>query len=907
MSLATRAAGSVFSWGAGSGGVLGHGRQSAANVTHPKFIAALRDHRVVSTASGALHSLALTEAGEVVAWGTGAAGQLGLEALSAAHVPQAVAGLLHVHVVAVACGDAHSAALSDTGVVFAWGRGDRGQLGSGVPADSAVPVVAGNGAAPAFERVVCGPDNTFAITGEGVLHSWGCGERCRLGTASADDVLVPVAVDALRVPVADVACGDLYAVAASVLGRAFFWGEDCRTPELLRCMRGRQVRSVCSGRMHVVVLTDGGDVLYWRWGQRCPHLAVMDQRVVQVASGWEHFAAVTADGRLFTWGASGDGRLGHRSERVVSCSPDHRALGPFCDVPAVVSSLSHLHVVHASCGSSYTLAVTRPGPQRQCSESPSLEYEDPTTGDWSLSGDTLSLRRTDPMPDRSSPAAPAPACWRSQQLDLDSTESSGDEDKEDEDERQTRKQTCQACEDYLLLLEQERERRMAAESNSERLQEMLNALKAPRSAGKRGTRDASTSTEAEMSATEDYEAAPEGVGYELRQQQIATILSEQLSKEKRSLEDLRQNEFRMKKALVSAQEQLKKEQRDAEELGGQIRATKERICILRQGQSEMEAEGTQLRTDLEKLEGEMDKERQQYAADKERVFAVRREIDKLHAKSDKMLQDRHEAEKQLIAEARAQARTKEDCQADVLEKEAELEALREESNALQLKVAQLTAQAASSRDEITGSKKRLSTLREQIQQQTAQLEQATREQTQLEHKLKALSESTKRVREDREATRESLKKAQEQAEQATSERDELRRKLEDVQSSGRSAKDQVDRAQWELGRESRQLEDALRRLKQVKSAVDERRIQLHEAEARLRDLAAEHDTLGALLAASQEKERTLSASAARKRTQAVFATKSVTPADSTRAATADVGDQTVSYSSEEIFPDDHLQ
>ena len=58
-------------------------------------------------------------------------GQLGLAKHEDAPLPEPVMGLAGQHIVQLACGWRHSLAVSSAGNVFAWGRAGNGQLGLG--------------------------------------------------------------------------------------------------------------------------------------------------------------------------------------------------------------------------------------------------------------------------------------------------------------------------------------------------------------------------------------------------------------------------------------------------------------------------------------------------------------------------------------------------------------------------------------------------------------------------------------------------------------------------------------------------------------------------------------------------------------------------------------------------------
>jgi alpha-tubulin suppressor-like RCC1 family protein len=67
--------GVVYSWGNGEYGRCGNGKKEQLL---PQPIELLQDKRVVAIASGQLHGLALTDKGDIWAWGKNDAGQLGV-------------------------------------------------------------------------------------------------------------------------------------------------------------------------------------------------------------------------------------------------------------------------------------------------------------------------------------------------------------------------------------------------------------------------------------------------------------------------------------------------------------------------------------------------------------------------------------------------------------------------------------------------------------------------------------------------------------------------------------------------------------------------------------------------------------------------------------------------------------
>jgi alpha-tubulin suppressor-like RCC1 family protein len=135
--LAVTSTGALLTWGDNSFGDLGIGatgvRRVAVRVHLPAGV------KVVAASGGLLHSLALTTTGRVLAWGDNQAGQLGDGNVSASSLPVWVRLPKTARIVGLAAGRYHSLALTRAGKVLAWGMGQQGQLGNGSSSNQDVP------------------------------------------------------------------------------------------------------------------------------------------------------------------------------------------------------------------------------------------------------------------------------------------------------------------------------------------------------------------------------------------------------------------------------------------------------------------------------------------------------------------------------------------------------------------------------------------------------------------------------------------------------------------------------------------------------------------------------------------------------------------------------------------------
>ncbi|KAG5455851.1 MAG: regulator of chromosome condensation 1/beta-lactamase-inhibitor protein II, partial [Olpidium bornovanus] len=117
--------GEVFTFGTGEMGQLGLG-EDCIQRKKPMPLGHLNaDEKVVDLAVGGMHTLALTNKGEVYSWGVNDNGALGRDGDE--NYPEKVEGLEGVDVVSIAAGDSISCAISNTGRLYMWGS-FRGQV-----------------------------------------------------------------------------------------------------------------------------------------------------------------------------------------------------------------------------------------------------------------------------------------------------------------------------------------------------------------------------------------------------------------------------------------------------------------------------------------------------------------------------------------------------------------------------------------------------------------------------------------------------------------------------------------------------------------------------------------------------------------------------------------------------------
>jgi alpha-tubulin suppressor-like RCC1 family protein len=110
----------VLAWGANADGELGNGTTASSDV--PVRVRLPAGTRVTSVKAGCYDSLALTSAGQVLAWGKNEFGELGDGTRRSSPAPVRVALPSGTRVSAISAGCFFSLALTTTGRVLAWGR-----------------------------------------------------------------------------------------------------------------------------------------------------------------------------------------------------------------------------------------------------------------------------------------------------------------------------------------------------------------------------------------------------------------------------------------------------------------------------------------------------------------------------------------------------------------------------------------------------------------------------------------------------------------------------------------------------------------------------------------------------------------------------------------------------------------
>ncbi|KAF0852912.1 mitochondrial regulator of chromosome condensation (RCC1) domain-containing protein (AgRCC1_3) [Andalucia godoyi] len=241
------------------GGWLAYGADgflpSSPYIYDPVHIPNVRADRIVSIACGEMHTLLLTDDGAVWSFGNAEDGRLGHGSSHNELFPRMVTRLRGKRVVQVAAGARHSAAVTADGLLFVWGRSDHGQLGIKGVESSYFPRLVSEPFVKEqrfVSRVACGSNHTVVLSGGGAA-----------------------------------AIGSSGAILAGG-GGSVLWASGSNSCGQLGVVRGREESSVPTFTLV-------------KWDRH--------RKIVSLAAGDEHSAAVDSEGGLWTWGNGIHGQL----------------------------------------------------------------------------------------------------------------------------------------------------------------------------------------------------------------------------------------------------------------------------------------------------------------------------------------------------------------------------------------------------------------------------------------------------------------------------------------------------------------------------------------------------------------------------------------------------------------------
>jgi alpha-tubulin suppressor-like RCC1 family protein len=135
--------GHLYTWGTNRWGNLGvessNNDTEGQMVNNPTMVKSLVNKFITQVACGSKHMMCLTSEKSVYSWGSGENGILGHGNTSGLNKPQLIKELKAEEIIFIAAGDFVSGAISIKGHLFVWGRGKYGVLGIGSEENVSIP------------------------------------------------------------------------------------------------------------------------------------------------------------------------------------------------------------------------------------------------------------------------------------------------------------------------------------------------------------------------------------------------------------------------------------------------------------------------------------------------------------------------------------------------------------------------------------------------------------------------------------------------------------------------------------------------------------------------------------------------------------------------------------------------
>lgn len=194
--------GTLAAWGYNGNGELGNGGTGFSPLpVSVDTTGVLAGKTIAAVFAGSFHSFVLCTDGSLASWGYNGYGQLGDNSVISRSVPVLVntSGVLSGKTITAACaGYYHSLALCADGSVAAWGYNGSGELGNGTNNSSSIPVAVNasgvlNGKTVA--SLSSGAVHNIASCTDGTLTAWGYNGDGELGSGSPASSNIPVSVN----------------------------------------------------------------------------------------------------------------------------------------------------------------------------------------------------------------------------------------------------------------------------------------------------------------------------------------------------------------------------------------------------------------------------------------------------------------------------------------------------------------------------------------------------------------------------------------------------------------------------------------------------------------------------------------------------------------------------------------
>lgn len=252
-----------------------------------------------------LAALPSLQAQIVYGWGYNQAGSLGLENFNAIVASPTPIPSLATGVQSIETGFSHSLAIRNGGLVT-WGRNDSGQVGNNATSFTGV-------ATPYTSTLLT--SNVTAVSGgflhslairNGAVYGWGNNQNREVGDTTTTQRNAPVAVPALTSGVTAISAGGTHSLAIRN-GAAWYWGQGVNPVAMLSLASG--VTAISAGNGSSLAIKDGAVHSFTSFNSTTTY-ASLASGVTDVAAG-NGFNLALKQGVVYVWGSNFDGQLGN--------------------------------------------------------------------------------------------------------------------------------------------------------------------------------------------------------------------------------------------------------------------------------------------------------------------------------------------------------------------------------------------------------------------------------------------------------------------------------------------------------------------------------------------------------------------------------------------------------------------
>jgi len=353
----------IFAWGYNGSGQMGNG--TTTTIDRPTAVvdrSELDGSYIQQVIGGGYHTMALTENGNVYAWGMNQYCQLGVgdtvDRLKPVLVATAGTPMAGKRIVSIGAGRFHSLAVDDQGVAYAWGDNSGGSLGDGSYTNRCNPVavaVAGTAMAGKHIDIIKSNSNSWTTIAldktEGRAYTWGENSNGKLGIGSIGNVTSPRAVVTAGTPMAGLGLEDV----ESETGATFFLSTTNRIFVAGGNYAGQwgnpaaPVQGAGSDTSVPVEVPTAGT-------------PIAGKDIIQISGDGHHGVALDSDGIVYSWGWNLVGQIGVGTVDIYECGATFQScVRPLRAVVTAGTPMAGRKITSISTGDRWTYAVASDG------------------------------------------------------------------------------------------------------------------------------------------------------------------------------------------------------------------------------------------------------------------------------------------------------------------------------------------------------------------------------------------------------------------------------------------------------------------------------------------------------------------------------------------------------------------